>query len=154
MPAVDSPILLDFERCRLVHAESGRSGLSVPSLEQFTALLERVELLETSNTSLIERVTELEADAVALEARVAALEAAPAGGAAALYAQNSDTLDWYELLVRGATGAEQVELVKLSYTPDASLAYLPVYNPDRSQWTRLVVRGAVGEEQLEWTDEP
>lgn len=158
MPAVDSPLLIDFARCRVIHAEDGRAegGLSVPSLAEFNALLARVAALEAATataTALAARVTTLETAAVALAARVAALEAAPAGSAS-LYAQNSDTLDWYQLLLRGGTGAEQVEPVKLSFTPTAALAYLPVYNPDRPKWARLVVRGAVGAEQLEWTDEP
>jgi hypothetical protein len=101
MPGVESPILLDFDRCRLVHAESGRDGLSVPSLAQFNALLARVEVLETSTAALL--------------VQVAALEALLANSTFTLTATgpwfyNAESGKWNQLTVVGAESAEQTQL--------------------------------------------
>lgn len=101
MPSVDSPLLIDFERCRVIHPEDGRDGLSVPSLTQFNALLARVEALETSTSALLVQVAALEA---LLENDSFTLTA---GGP---WFYNTQSGKWNLLTAVGADNAEQLQL--------------------------------------------
>lgn len=94
-------MLIDFDRCRVIHPAGGRSGLEVPSLEEFNALLARVETLENSTAALL--------------VQVAALEALLSNSAFTLTARgpwfyNADSGKWNLLTVVGAANAEQTQL--------------------------------------------